>query len=553
VHDAADPAVNCSGCHPTAVDAVSPWDKTCEACHETTTPATHPTPGTTHLGTDAAMRTYSSQHIAFSYYGQSTYTHGCSPTPADGQLDCHDISSLAALHGDLPDKGCKICHSPDRAVPAGGNECLTCHGISDTMTPYTEDSTPRTVTLTPNSDFGSTATITRVGGAENWSTLTSADGNSSYLQFTSLGRASLGFSTSAALPANAAITNVRVYYLARKATSPTGTSRMGASLNVGGTDYDYTGVAPTYSTTNYTTYSSPLFSTNPKTGIAWKLVDLTDAGSTNGLRAIGVNQNNNISANICVTQVYAVVTYTLRDYYSTPPVGSKTYHEIGRWLMNEPSLDTTPGQLLSTGYPAHGYYTALYYQYCYDRCHAYPNDKTSAYGDMRTYSPYQKYAGNWMWYSVAGDAVDYFGNASPPTRTLTLKSLAVPAGTTTLAFMTNYRLTGDNGYVEASTDGGGNWSTLTGTVGGVSKSVYTGSASGWVAADYDLSAYAGQTIQLRFRYVNGPTSGQAGWGFDNLTITNGATTIFADDAEGGESKWESYHWARAHLAFPFMQ
>ncbi len=153
-----------------------------------------------------------------------------------------------------------------------------------------------------------------------------------------------------------------------------------------------------------------------------------------------------------------------------------------------------------------------------------------------------------MWYSVGGDPTD----AVAATRTLALKPITVPADSPALTFTTDYQLgTGAAGYVEASTDGGGTWTPLTGTVGGASLSSLTGNASGWVAASYDLSAYAGQSVRLRFRYVNGSSTG-AGWAFDNLVIAGGGTTVFADDAETLKPDWTNTYWTRSMGAFPYQ-
>ena len=150
-----------------------------------------------------------------------------------------------------------------------------------------------------------------------------------------------------------------------------------------------------------------------------------------------------------------------------------------------------------------------------------------------------------MWYSVGGDPTD----AVTATRKLTLKTITVPTGSPTLTFDTNYQLgTGAAGYVEISTNGGTNWTRLTGTVGGVSRSSVTGNASGWVPASYNLAAYAGQSVKLRFRYVNG-SSTSAGWAFDSLAISGTSGTVFSDDAETLKPDWTNSFWTRSNGAF----
>jgi hypothetical protein len=176
-----------------------------------------------------------------------------------------------------------------------------------------------------------------------------------------------------------------------------------------------------------------------------------------------------------------------------------------------------------------------------------------------------------MWYPLAG-------GWTPWTRVLGMKSLAVPAnGSTTMSFMTQYDFgqapqwvhlgyyDGDpwgwsqsiklaDGYVEASTDGGNTWEPLTGTVDGVSRSVVaseTNSGGKWIPASYNLSAYAGQTIKVRFRMETWPkgNGGYAHWGVDNIGISNSVSGgIFADDVETSKAQWDPTYWVRANGA-----
>ncbi|MGH7496544.1 MAG: alpha/beta hydrolase-fold protein [bacterium] len=65
---------------------------------------------------------------------------------------------------------------------------------------------------------------------------------------------------------------------------------------------------------------------------------------------------------------------------------------------------------------------------------------------------------------------------------------------------------------------------------------WAGNSGGWVAASFDLRAYAGQTVQIQFLF--GSDEGFShledaalfGWRVDNIKISDGATTIFQDDA-----------------------
>jgi immune inhibitor A len=95
------------------------------------------------------------------------------------------------------------------------------------------------------------------------------------------------------------------------------------------------------------------------------------------------------------------------------------------------------------------------------------------------------HSGNSEWYAGTGH---YLNN------TLT-RQFALPADCQ-LSFWTWYDIEEgyDYGYVEVSTDAGQNWLTL--------PDSFTGNSGGlWVPASFDLSAYSGQTVLLRFRYA----------------------------------------------------
>ena len=144
-----------------------------------------------------------------------------------------------------------------------------------------------------------------------------------------------------------------------------------------------------------------------------------------------------------------------------------------------------------------------------------------------------------MWYSLRPGGA---GGSQPTDRSLTLKSLAVPAsGTTELSFATQYDLADNSGFVEVSADAGSTWTALTGTVGGAAKATLETQSSGWVSASYDLSAHAGQTIRVRFRLHAPPGSGggsTGGWGIDNVAVSNTTSgAVFCDDMEAPTADW----------------
>jgi len=99
--------------------------------------------------------------------------------------------------------------------------------------------------------------------------------------------------------------------------------------------------------------------------------------------------------------------------------------------------------------------------------------------------------------------------------------------TVTLSFMYWCKIISpDVGKVELSNDGGNVW-FLIGEIGG--------SPFIWITKTYDLSAYAGQILLIRFRYVTVGNSTSTGWDVDNIKVND----IVIEDFEGYSAgdKW----------------
>jgi len=119
----------------------------------------------------------------------------------------------------------------------------------------------------------------------------------------------------------------------------------------------------------------------------------------------------------------------------------------------------------------------------------------------------------------------------------------------------------DGGIVEASTDGGSNWTQLPDMVmltlpydGPVSTSfsnpiggqdAWCGDPRDWSQHVVDLTTYAGQTVKLRFRMATDSSVSREGWYIDDVRVITPSdcfenTSIFIDGFESGDtSAWTS--------------
>ena len=108
----------------------------------------------------------------------------------------------------------------------------------------------------------------------------------------------------------------------------------------------------------------------------------------------------------------------------------------------------------------------------------------------------------------------------------------------------------DYSYVEVSHDGGATWTRLP-DMDGVFVDDGSGSpglnGEGEGTLRFDLAAYAGQAITLRLHYTSDPGVQWAGWFADDFALMDGATTLFADDVEGGADGWTTDHFVSVPL------
>jgi immune inhibitor A len=123
------------------------------------------------------------------------------------------------------------------------------------------------------------------------------------------------------------------------------------------------------------------------------------------------------------------------------------------------------------------------------------------------------------------------------------RSIVVPATNATLSMRMAYNIEAnwDYAYVSVSTNGGTSWTNLaapgvtttTNTNGQNAGNGITGSSGGaWRTANFNLAAYAGQTVLLRIRYWTDPFTFNWGLVVDDITIGG-----FQDTADAAPNGW----------------
>jgi immune inhibitor A len=165
------------------------------------------------------------------------------------------------------------------------------------------------------------------------------------------------------------------------------------------------------------------------------------------------------------------------------------------------------------------------------------------------------------------------GKADETNSMMTLKNpIAIPAGGATLEFSLAYGIetAWDFLWVQASDDGGATWKTLTNAntqcvhdpdwigeqngfpedlcgagLGGFTD--YNASFPDFDTETFDLAAFAGKNVLLRFWYMTDWATTYEGPFVDNVKVTSGSATLFSDDAEAGDANWTyAEGWVRTN-------
>jgi immune inhibitor A len=159
------------------------------------------------------------------------------------------------------------------------------------------------------------------------------------------------------------------------------------------------------------------------------------------------------------------------------------------------------------------------------------------------------HSGSFEWFGGKADQID-----TTLYRTVDLTGKA----SASLSFWTWYDIeeNWDFGFVQVSTDGGKTWKSLSNpnTTSVIDPSGmpeiaanlpgFTGNSGGWVQETFDLAAYAGQVIQLQFRYMTDWGTSLAGFYVDDIVVTADGATVFSDGAETLDPAWTATGWTR---------
>ncbi|MFC8102031.1 immune inhibitor A domain-containing protein [Streptomyces sp. NPDC057363] len=157
--------------------------------------------------------------------------------------------------------------------------------------------------------------------------------------------------------------------------------------------------------------------------------------------------------------------------------------------------------------------------------------------------------GETQWWSGSGDNLK---NTMSRSVDLTGKSTAELTFDGWYDIEANY----DYLYTEVSTDGGANWTAVDGVVDGypiprdaADKPALHGTIDDYTKFAYSLDAYAGQKIDLRFRYQTDGGVAQKGFAADMIKVYADGETLFTDNAESADAAWTADGFTRVGASF----
>jgi immune inhibitor A len=136
------------------------------------------------------------------------------------------------------------------------------------------------------------------------------------------------------------------------------------------------------------------------------------------------------------------------------------------------------------------------------------------------------YSGEYEYYSGKGNNIDHsmIANVSIPTATSAM-----------LTFKAWYEIEADWDYASVKVDGisvPGNITTTTDPYDQNPGCGITGHSNGWIDAEFDLSGFAGKTVNVEFNYWTDGAAVEQGFYVDDILITADGNEVLFDDAEG---------------------
>lgn len=240
----------------------------------------------------------------------------------------------------------------------------------------------------------------------------------------------------------------------------------------------------------------------------------------------------------------------LPDYYDTAGgdngTGFWTLMSGGSWLNHgTDSIGTTPGYMgplekLQLGWL--DYKTVPYGQDMTVKLNSADQSKgTSSYQALAVTLPDKTVktdyntprSGSYEWWGGANDGLNN-------TLTRTVDLTGATSGSVSAWLQYNIEQDYDYLYAEVSTDGGATWKDAAAPISGPSDNA---GLTPWAQKSWDLTPYAGTSVQFRFRYATDGGLHFEGPFLDDLAVTVGGTTV-ADDVEGGTNGWTADGFTR---------
>lgn len=240
--------------------------------------------------------------------------------------------------------------------------------------------------------------------------------------------------------------------------------------------------------------------------------------------------------------------WVIANYLDDPTLGE------GMWGYRNVSVDSIANDAQHVEYPVYRESSVSQYAADYVFLEDWQGALTVEFtGTMQVkVVPNTAHSGAYQWWSNRGDDSNM---------TLTRSFDLSGVDEATLQFWTWYDIEADwdFAYVEVSTDAGETWDILPGRYttsenksGNSFGQAWTGVSGGgetpeWVQEEVDLTAYAGQAIEVRFEYVTDDAINRVGFLLDDIAIP---AIGYFDDAEAGNGDWQAAGFVRMDNALP---